>query len=160
MAVTIRPAYDEPEILRELFSAYTQMLVEANPIFQEYLSLQNYDEELNNVEEKYGMPQGRLYLAYWEEAAVGCIALRKIDAERCELKRLYVQPEFRNQGIGTLLINKVIEEARVIGYTSMLLDTLPFLESAQRLYEKHGFVRVEKYNESPMDDSIFMKLEL
>jgi ribosomal protein S18 acetylase RimI-like enzyme len=76
------------------------------------------------------------------------------------MKRLYVRPEFRGKRIGNQLIRRIIEDARKIGYSYMLLDTLPFLESAVRLYRKYGFYEIDSYNDSPMDASIYMKMEL
>ena len=90
----------------------------------------------------------------------GCIGLRKINDARCEMKRLYVRPEFRVKCIGSMLIQKIIEDAKEIGYQHMLLDTLPFLESAVHMYKKWGFYEIESYNDSPMETSIYMRLDL
>ena len=76
------------------------------------------------------------------------------------MKRLYVRPEFRGKKIGAQLMEKVIEDAKEIGYSHMLLDTLPFLEGALHLYEKRGFYQVERYNDSPLESSIYMRLDL
>lgn len=160
MNIRIVPAYDRRAELGVLFSEYTKMLVDGDSRFQAYLDLQNYGEELEHLEEKYGEPAGRLYLALSGGEAAGCIALRRLDDTRCEMKRLYVRPAFRGQHLGEFLVRNIIEDARLIGYREMLLDTLPFLQSAIRLYEKLGFSVIEKYNDSPMDSSIYMKLEL
>lgn len=106
------------------------------------------------------MPEGRLYLLFYENKLAGCIGLRKIDEAACELKRLYVRPEYRGKGLSSCLVQKIIEEAKKIGYTFMLLDTLPFLQSAIHLYRKFGFYETECYNDSPMKNSIYMKLDL
>jgi len=153
-------AYDHKQEISELFSEYTRMLVEGDSSFQEYLDIQHYDEEVDHLEMKYGMPAGRLYVVYCDGEAAGCIGLRKIDEQNCEMKRLYVRPQFRGNKIGEKLVRKIIAEAKEIGYTAMLLDTLPFLESALSLYEKNGFYRIECYNDSPVSTSIFMKLDL
>ncbi len=160
MNIKIIPAYDHPEEIGTLFSEYTNMLIAGDPSFQEYLDIQNYEEEIKHLEVKYGTPNGRLYLAYYEDQLAGCIGLRKIDDKNCEMKRLYVRPEFRGKHIGNQLIQKIIEDAKVIGYSYMLLDTLPFLESAIHMYKKFGFYEIESYNNSPMDTSIYMKLDL
>ena len=136
------------------------MLVDNDPAFGEYLAIQNYEEELKHLREKYGMPEGRLYLAYCGGQLAGCIGLRKIDDVRCEMKRLYVRPEFRGKCIGSMLIQKIIEDAKEIGYQHMLLDTLPFLESAVHMYKKWGFYEIESYNDSPMETSVYMRLDL
>ena len=106
------------------------------------------------------MPEGRLYLAYCGGQLAGCIGLRKINDVRCEMKRLYVRPEFRGKCIGSMLIQKIIEDAKEIGYQHMLLDTLPFLESAVHMYKKWGFYEIESYNDSPMETSVYMRLDL
>lgn len=160
MGIKIIPAYDHVKEIEILFSEYTNMLIEGDSAFQEYLTLQNYDEEVKHLEQKYGLPHGRLYLAYCDDALAGCIGLRKIDEENCEMKRLYVRPEFRGQRIGNILVQKIIADAREIGYSHMLLDTLPFLESAIHMYKALGFYEIESYNNSPMETSIYMKADL
>lgn len=160
MGIKIIPAYDHVQEIETLFSEYTNMLIAGDSAFQEYLTLQNYEEEMKHLEQKYGLPHGRLYLVYCDDALAGCIGLRKIDQENCEMKRLYVRPKFRGQHIGNILVQKIIEDAREIGYSHMLLDTLPFLESAIRLYKAFGFYEIESYNNSPMETSIYMKLDL
>lgn len=153
-------AYDYPQQAGQLFSEYTDMLIAGDSSFQKYLDIQNYDEEVKHLETKYGIPYGRLYLAYFNEELAGCIGLRKIDEQNCEMKRLYVRPQFRGKKIGDRLIRKIIEDAREIGYSHMLLDTLPFLKSAIHMYKKYGFNEIERYNDSPMNTSIYMKLDL
>lgn len=160
MGIKIEPAYDNAQEVEILFSEYTNMLLEGDSTFRDYLKLQNYDEELKHLDIKYGLPYGRLYLAYCDDELAGCIGLRKIDDENCEMKRLYVRPRFRGQHIGNILIQKIIEDAREIGYSHMLLDTLPFLESAIHIYKTLGFYEIESYNNSPMQTSIYMKLDL
>ncbi|MCI8327917.1 MAG: GNAT family N-acetyltransferase [Lachnospiraceae bacterium] len=136
------------------------MLINGDRTFSEYLDLQNYEEELQHLEEKYGLPDGRLYLAYYANELAGCIGLRKIDDRNCEMKRLYVRPEFRGKHIGNVLADQIISDAKEIGYSHMLLDTLPFLKSALQLYKKYGFYEISSYNNSPMDASIYMQLDL
>ena len=149
-----------PEQVGELFREYTDMLVAGDAKFPRYLELQDYGEELRHPEGKYGPPRSRLILAREDGKAVGCIALREMDAERCELKRLYVRPAYRGRGLGRALTERIVAAARELGYREMLLDTLPFLRDAQRLYRSVGFREIEKYNDSPMDEATYMKLEL
>lgn len=156
----IKPAYDFPAEVRMLFAEYTQMLVQGEPSFGAYLDLQHYDEEIYHLKEKYGPPAGRLYLAFCGGEPAGCIGLRQLDAQSCEMKRLYVRPRFRGNGIGGMLVQKIIRDAKEIGYQCMFLDTLPFLQSALKLYKSCGFCGTERYNDSPVSSSIFMKLEL
>lgn len=158
--IRIVPAYDFPEEISALFAEYTDMLIAGDPSFQQYLNLQHYDEEVKHLELKYGMPFGRLYLAYCGEEAAGCIGLRKVDQQCCEMKRLYVRPKFRGAHVGRLLVRQIISDAKEIGYSCMLLDTLPFLEHAIHMYKTFGFYETERYNNSPMDTTIYMRLDL
>lgn len=160
MSLTIVPAYAYVEEVGELFSEYTDMLIAGDPSFREYLKIQNYDEELEQLESRYGLPYGRLYLAYEDGALAGCIGLKRLDGQNCEMKRLYVRPGFRGKHIGNQLVGKIIEDARQIGYSHMLLDTLPFLKSAVHLYQSYGFHEIDSYNDSPMDTSVYMKMDL
>jgi len=158
--IKIIPAYDHPEEVGILFSEYTNMLIAGDSSFQEYLDIQHYDEELKHLESKYGIPFGRLYLAFCNEELAGCIGLRKIDEQNCEMKRLYVRPQFRGKKIGNQLVQKVITDAKEIGYSYMLLDTFPFLKSAIHMYRNFGFYLIERYNDNPMNTAIYMKLDL
>lgn len=160
MNVTLLPAFPYPQEIAVLFSEYTEMLIAGNSSFREYLALQNYDEELAHLESKYGPPWGRLYLACCDGEPAGCIGLRKIDGQTCEMKRLYVRPRFRGAHIGGNLVRQVIDDAKSIGYSHMLLDTFPFLKSAIRMYRACGFYEVERYNDNPIAGCIYMKLDL
>lgn len=160
MDIKLVLAYEYKEEVKELFAEYTDMIIKGDSSFQEYLTIQNYDEELNNLENKYGLPNGRLYLAYYHNELAGCIGLKKIDDKNCEMKRLYVRPKFRGKHIGDFLVKSIIKDAKEIRYSYMLLDTLPFLQNAIHMYKKYGFYEVSSYNNSPMDTSIYMKLDL
>lgn len=155
----IIPAYDRPEEVRALFSEYTDMLLAGEPAFQKYLDIQDYDAELQHLREKYG-GSGRLYLAYDHGKLAGCIGMIKIEEKIGELKRLYVRPKFRGRQIGSYLIQKILDDAKEIGYSYIRLDTLPFLQSALRLYQQFGFYEIPRYNDSPMEDSIYMEKPL
>ena len=160
MELKIIPAYDFPKEIGILFSEYTEMLIAGDPSFQEYLAIQNYDEELEHLDIKYGLPGGRLYIAFYDGKLAGCIGLRKIDERNCEMKRLYVRPAFRGKNIGSQLVWQILKDAKETGYSHMLLDTLPFFKSAVRLYKAFGFYEISSYNNSPMETSIYMKLDL
>ena len=160
MLVEIKLAYNCTDKVKELFSEYTDMLVKSDNDFANYLQLQDYDLELENLDKKYGLPKGRLYIATVEGDVAGCIALRNIDDKSCELKRLYVRPEFRGNQIAQMLIEQIISDARDIGYKQILLDTLPFLKSAIYIYEKLGFYQIRPYNDSPMKNSIYYRYDL
>lgn len=160
MSIEIKLGYDSLEAIRQLFQEYTEFLIQGDALFKDYLAVQNYEDELNQLEAKYGLPKGRLYLTYVNQTLAGCIGLKFIDDQTCEMKRLYVRPKFRNKQIARRLIDQIIEDAKEIGYQSMMLDTLPFLQSAIHLYKQYGFYEVPSYNNSPMDSSIYMKLDL
>ena len=154
-------AYDRQAEVGELFKEYTDMLIEGDKDFAEYLKIQKYDKELENPASKYGMPEGRLYLAYVGEELAGCVGLKKLDEnDQCELKRMYVRPKFRGKQMGEKLLDVILQDARDIGYKEMYLDTLPFLKSAIKMYHRRGFYEIPSYNDSPLDTTIYMKLDL
>lgn len=160
MGLTVELAYDCQEELRPLFREYTEMLVRESPSVADYLKIQHYDAELHDLKSKYGLPDGRLYLARVDGAAAGCAALRRLDETRCELKRMYVRPQYRGQKISTSLLDRLLADAREIGYQKMLLDTLPFLTAAVTMYRRRGFKDIPGYNDSPLPETIYLELEL
>lgn len=160
MNIELIEAYSHKEDVKYLFQEYTDMLIEHDNNFKEYLNKQCYDDELEHLESKYGLPYGRLYLAICDNKIAGCIGLRKIDNENCEMKRLYVKPAFRRKELGNILVKKIIEDAKAIGYKHILLDTFPFLEAAIKLYKKHGFYEIESYNDNPMNNLIYLRFDL
>lgn len=160
MSIKLVEAYTHKDEVKSLFDEYTQMLIDGDSNFKNYLGIQKYDHEIENLEEKYGLPYSRLYLAYYDGALAGCIGLRRIDNDNCELKRLYVKPQFRGKKIAGFLVKHIIAEAKEIGYKHILLDTLPFLETAINMYKKYGFYQIESYNNSPMENLIYLKYDL
>lgn len=160
MEIDLKPAYHLQEEIGHLFSEYTNLLTASDPAFQKYLEIQNYDDELAHLDKKYGPPDGRLYAAFWDEQVAGCIALRRLDKQGCEMKRLYVRPAFQGKGIGRSLVERIIADAKEIGYAYMLLDTLPFLDKALSLYRDYGFYEIDSYNNNPIKTSIYMRLDL
>lgn len=149
-----------PKEVGMLFREYTQALLEQKPAFSGYLARQNYEQELEHLEQKYGRPEGRLYLLNYLGQPAGTVAFRKIDQTRCELKRLYVRPACRGHGFAEYLMNTVLKEAVREGYQRMFLDTFPFLTGAIFLYKKLGFYEVPSYNGSPMKELIYMACDL
>lgn len=160
MDIQIIPAYSQQEEIRCLFQEYTELLAEGDSQFRKYLQIQNYDAEISHPEEKYSMPKGRLYLALADGNVAGCIALRKLNMQQCEMKRLYVRPEFQGHGIGRMLTEQILLDAKQIGYRMVLLDTFPFLQRALTMYRHMGFREIPRYNDSPMDSTIFLALDL
>lgn len=125
------------------------------------LCFQNFDQELANLPGDYAPPQGRLLLAKEFDQLMGCIALRPRGPTTCEMKRLYVRPEYRDRRLGRVLVEAIIEEARKIGYTRMRLDTMPGrMDRAIDLYRSIGFVEIEPYYDTPVDSTKFMELDL
>jgi len=146
----------------------TEHIEQARQLFEEYaaslgfsLCFQNFDQELADLPGKYSPPSGRLLLAYSNDQLSGCIALRRHDAETCEMKRLFVRPTSRGGGLGRVLINAILDEARAIGYKRMYLDTVPGkMDKAIFLYEGIGFRDIEPYYASPVEGARFLALEL
>lgn len=144
---------EDVELVRMLFREY-QSSIGVDLCFQ------NFESELAGLPGKYAPPEGRLYLAFESEQAAGCAGLRKIEESVCELKRLYVRPLYRGQGIGRLLTVQAVNDACKIGYTRMRLDTLPSMGRAQDLYRDLGFKPIPPYTENPVEGALFLELRL
>lgn len=154
----------------EIIQAETvEQIEQARGLFREYeawfgmnLCFQNFDEEVANLPGKYAAPEGgRLFLAFADELLAGCIALRKLEDGICEMKRLFVRDRFRGRKIGVRLIEKIIAEAREIGYARMRLDTFPGkMGKAVNLYESYGFAVIEPYYHNPYGETLFMEKDL
>lgn len=139
-------------------------------LFREYeaylkvdLCFQQFESELATLPGKYAPPWGTLLLAMDGKKACGCGALRRFGAVQdciCEMKRLYVRPEARGLGIGKQIAQRLIQEGLRLGYATMVLDTLDWLNTALHLYESLGFVRTEPYYDNPLPDVVYWKLEL
>lgn len=142
-------------------------LVLARALFEEYatwlgldLSFQGFAAELAGLPGLYAPPRGRLLLALATSGTIGCVALRPLQDGICEMKRLFVRPAFRGQGLGKLLTERIVEEARAIGYVTMRLDTLSSMQAAIRCYQAIGFVQCAPYYDTPLPDTVFMELHL
>jgi putative acetyltransferase len=141
---------------------------EARSLFLEYgsslgfsLCFQSFDEELKGLPGSYGPPSGRLLLARSTDHTAGCVALRRLEAGICEMKRLYVRPGDRGKGLGRMLVERVIAEGRAIGYERMRLDTIESaMKDAVALYRRIGFREIAPYSAVPLDRALWMELLL
>lgn len=124
------------------------------------LCFQNFSEEIANLATLYGPPRGCLLIARNNNELAGCVAIRSREAAVCEMKRLYVRPPYRGAGLGRALAESVVGRARKLGYSRIVLDTLPSMAEAQPLYESLGFREVEGYYQNPLNGVRYMALEL
>jgi GNAT superfamily N-acetyltransferase len=153
--VTIRDALipDDLAVVRELFREYADRLGVD-------LCFQGFAAELDGLPGKYAPPAGRLFLAGCDGDTAGCVALRPISEAVGEMKRLYVRPAFRGRGVGGRLVDRLIADARTIGYRRLHLDTLPAMAEAIRLYESLGFRDIPPYCDNPVPGARFLALDL
>lgn len=156
----------------EFFAPSTPEDIEAaRAIFREYaaglqvdLCFQDFESELAALPGEYAPPRGALLLAQIGQELAGCCALRPFDssdyANACEMKRLYVRPGHRSEGVGRRLVEAVLDCARLAGYDCVLLDTLDEMESARALYKDLGFEEIEPYYHNPLEGSHYLKVNL
>lgn len=142
------------EQARELFLEYAQSLGFS-------LCFQGFDQELAGLPGDYAPPEGRLLLARYRDQLAGCVALHPLEPGICEMKRLYLRPQFRGRGLGRVLAETVIAEARGIGCRKMRLDTVePVMPNAVAMYRRLGFKEIEPYRVNPIAGALYMELEL
>jgi GNAT superfamily N-acetyltransferase len=148
-------------------AANVDSIIQARTLFEEYqaalgvdLGFQDFENELATLPGQYAAPTGRLLLASADGLVAGCVALRPLSGDACEMKRLFVRPAFRASGVGRMLAERVIAEARSIGYRRMCLDTLPSMGRAQQLYDALGFREVAPYRYNPVDGTKYLSLDL
>lgn len=151
----------------EILEAHADYLEEVRKLFAEYvtslgisLDFQNFEIELAGLPGEYCPPNGRLLIAVSDGHIAGCVAMRKLKDRVCEMKRLYVRPQFQGLKIGRSLAASVIEAAKKMGYESMRLDTLPSMNSARSLYASLGFCEIPPYGYNPIEGTAFMELTL
>jgi putative acetyltransferase len=142
------------EQVRQLFLEYARSLGFS-------LCFQNFDQELANLPGDYSPPYGKLLLAEFEGELAGCVALHKLENEICEMKRLYLRPQFRGKGLGRALATRIIAEARDLGYSRLRLDTVESaMQDAVAMYLKLGFRKIDAYCENPMPSALYLELVL
>jgi putative acetyltransferase len=140
--------------VRDLFLEYAQSLGFS-------LCFQSFDKELAGLPGDYAPPDGRLLLAQYEGQLVGCVALHKLEAGVCEMKRLYLRPQFRGKGLGRMLAERIIAEARGVGYDRIRLDTVePVMKDAVAMYRKLGFGEIAPYRPNPNPGTLYMERAL
>jgi GNAT superfamily N-acetyltransferase len=144
---------DETKTAREI-------LLEYGRIRNFDAALGDYDYELANLPGEYTPPDGCLLLAYYKDNPVGCVAIRKIDDDICEMKRLYVKEDFRGKKIGYALVQGIIKNACESGYKKMRLDNHPWMKEAESLYKLFGFVEIGAYRFNPTIGVKFFELDL
>ncbi len=141
------------QAIRDLFREYERFL-------QVDLCFQQFEEELAGLPGKYAPPRGALLLAVKGDQAIGCVAMRPLEAAVCEMKRLYVRPAYLGLGVGRQLAVAVIVCAQEAGYASMRLDTLEKLKPALALYQNLGFVQRPAYYDNPLSGVVYMERKL
>lgn len=142
-------------------------LPEIMVLFREYeaflnvdLCFQGFEQELAALPGEYAPPMGALFIAFVNNQVAGCVALRPLGNSDCEMKRLFVRPDYRGLGLGRELARRIIEESREIGYKRMKLDTLDFLKGAIHIYKRLGFKQIGSYYDNPLETVSYWQLDL
>jgi putative acetyltransferase len=155
-------------IMIEIVQANTdELIAKAKELFQEYaeslgfdLCFQNFNAELDSFPKHYSPPAGCLFLALSQSQPIGCVGLRYFEKGICEMKRLYVRPNFREKNAGRQLAEAAIKAGKTLGYERMRLDTLPSMEIAHQLYKSLGFVEIGPYRHNPIEGVLYLELRL
>ena len=144
-----------------------ELIAQTKSLFLEYaesldfsLCFQNFDNELENFPSQYSPPTGNLFLALSENEPIGCVGVRSIEKDICEMKRLYVNPGYRRKGAGKELTISAIKSGKALGYEHMRLDTLSSMEGANQLYKSLGFIEIDPYRDNPIAGAIYMEMNL
>jgi ribosomal protein S18 acetylase RimI-like enzyme len=154
-------------VLRIVDALAVDGVLKVRLLFEEYaeslgidLCFQDFQEELATLPGSYAPPDGRLLLAFHNDELAGCVALRPLEPGICEMKRLYVRPPFRSLGLGRMLAEQIVSEARIAGYRYMRLDSLPSMAAAITLYRRLGFREIAPYCVNPIEGALFLELQL
>lgn len=145
-------------IARTLLNKYAAWLDSLGLFFPEEYDA--FKAQLKNLPKGFEPPDGILLLAKYDNIPAGCVMLRKLSDDICEMKRLFVTPEFRGLKIGKALAQIVIEQAKKIGYQKMRLDTGTFMEQAATLYKSMGFNEIPPYRYNPIEGTLYLELNL
>jgi GNAT superfamily N-acetyltransferase len=141
------------DVIRALFVEYAESL-------DFDLDFQNFKDELAQLPGEYAPPEGCLIIAFYQGEPAGCVGLRKLEKNICEMKRLYVRPRYRAMGFGKVLAESIIREAGIKGYKLMRLDTVPSMKKARDLYLSMGFKKIDPYCYNPIQGATFMEKKL
>jgi ribosomal protein S18 acetylase RimI-like enzyme len=155
MSLTIEPAGSAEDVA----TAFALIREYADALGVD-LCFQDLERELAELPGAYAPPRGRLLLARVDGQTAGCVALRPLGPDVCEMKRLYVRPAFRGAGAGRALVESVLAEAKSVGYRRMVLDTLATMESAQALYRAFGFRPASPYYDNPISGAVYLERTL
>jgi GNAT superfamily N-acetyltransferase len=164
----VPPASSVLTILTFTQAHSSDQIAQARELFLEYaeslgfsLCFQGFDNELAGLPGDYAPPDGRLLLAECQGQLAGCVALHRLGSDVCEMKRLYLRPQFRGKGLGRALAERIIAEGRQVGYKRMRLDTVePVMKDALAMYRKLGFKEIAPYRTNPIAGAKYMELEL
>jgi len=160
MALSAEPCLVRSAVSVADLNAVRELLREYAAELNVDLEFQGFTEELANLPGAYAPPQGRLLLAAASSQVAGCVALRPLSASCAEVKRLFIRNAYRRQGIGRKLIERLLVEAREIGYECLRLDTLASMEPALRLYRSFGFIEISAYYDTCLANTRFLELRL
>lgn len=143
-------------------------IAQARELFLEYekalgisLCFQGFEQELAGLPGGYAPPSGRLLLGMYEGAIAGCVALHALEPAIGEMKRLYLRPAFRGKGLGQVMVDAIVAQARAIGYRRLRLDTIePLMKNAVGMYRRMGFREIAPYCANPVEGALYMELDL
>jgi GNAT superfamily N-acetyltransferase len=150
-------------LMRAFVAWHRERHVEDLALIEQYFDQNEFEHELASLPGKYTPPDGQLFLACYDHEPAGCVALRRIDRQACEMKRMFLYPQYQGKGIGRKMGEAIIHDARVAGYAVMRLDTSWRQQEAQALYSKLGFQRIDPYYDCPpalKDWLVFFELPL
>jgi ribosomal protein S18 acetylase RimI-like enzyme len=148
--------YKKLETNEEITEA-KELIIEYIKWLNQDLAFQNIEDELINFPKKYEEPNGAFIIAKDNDKVIGCVGLKKLDGNICEMKRLFVNDIYRGKGIGKRLVEKIMEEAKDKDYKKMRLDTLKTMESALKIYYKNNFYEIEAYYNNPNKDVVYIE---